>query len=492
MLSGISRFVENEAPYPGQRPLNISTINKQIIKSDYAIRGHLITEADQLRKRIAAGEKLPFTTTISCNIGNPFAVGKKPLTFPREVISCIENSNLLNSNDISKEAKDRAAQILDSLNGTFGAYTKSQGIELVRNHIAEFIKKRDGYPCKPDDIYLSEGASSAATFMMTMLIQNPNVGIMTPFPTYPIYTSEAIVRNGKIVPFYLKESDNWSIDVNEMYTAFAQAQKEGIDVRAMVIINPSNPTGHVLTPEAMRQIIDFCDQNNILLIADEVYQDVVFNPEKPFISFKKMCCQVKSNVQLVSLNSISKGFMGECGHRGGYMELYHFSNDVKEQIYKMATFHLCPNAVGQVFVDTMVHPPESPDQLKLWNEEKSKYLSDLKDKSKKLYETINNLPGLSCKEAEGGWYLFPSINMPLKAYEAAKNVRVKGEPMPPDYFWCYRLLHEVGVIVVPGSGFGQVPGTFHFRTTFLPEGEKFDQVIERITKFQNEFMDKYT
>lgn len=398
---------------------------------------------------------------------------------------------MLNSNDIPEEAKDRARQIIASVGGTFGAYTKSEGMMIVRQHIAEFIHKRDGYPCKPDSIYLSDGASSAISFLMTLIISHPNVGIMTPFPTYPVYTSEAAVHNGKIVPFYLRESNNWSCDIDEITRAYNLAIKEGIDVRAMVIINPGNPTGHVLRPETMRIIVDFCEQNNILLIADEVYQDVVYNKERPFYSFKKIASQMKSEIQLVSLHSISKGFMGECGHRGGYFELYHFPEDVKQQITKMATFGLCPNAVGQVIVDCMVHPPESPENKSVWEKENSDYINKLQAKSIKLAECFNSLPGIKCKPADGGWYLFPSINLPLKALEAAKSCRWHGEVMPPDFFWCLKLLEETGIIIVPGSGFGQVPGTFHFRSTFLPEDDRFDQVIERITKFQNDFMKKY-
>ncbi|EAY11373.1 aminotransferase, classes I and II family protein [Trichomonas vaginalis G3] len=491
-LKTISRLFAYSPRYlQNARALNINTVNKEVVKSSYSIRGHLNTVSDQLRKRMAAGEKLPFDSIIPCNIGNPLAVGKDPLTFPRDVVSCIENTKLLNSADISEEAKDRAKQIIASTGGRFGGYTKSQGIEIVRQHIAEFMYKRDGYPCKPDDIYLSDGASSAISFLMTLLIQHNNVGIMTPFPTYPVYTSEAAVHGGKIVPFYLRESNNWSLDIEELVRAYNLAIKEGIDVRCMVIINPCNPTGHVLRPETMRTIVDFCEQNNILLIADEVYQDVVYNKERPFYSFKKIASQMKSNIQLVSLHSISKGFMGECGHRGGYFELYHFPEDVKAQIFKMATFGLCPNAVGQVIVDCMVHPPEAPENKAIWESERNSYITKLQQKSVKLAECFNSLPGIKCKPADGGWYLFPALSLPLKALEAAKSCRWQREVMPPDFFWCLKLLEETGVIVVPGSGFGQVPGTFHFRSTFLPEDEKFDQVIERITKFQNEFMTKY-
>ncbi|EAY12632.1 aminotransferase, classes I and II family protein [Trichomonas vaginalis G3] len=495
MLSNASSLAKNFAlqnpSYGSRRPININSINQQLIQSQYGVRGHLNTIADQFMKRIKSGEKMPFKDLIQCSIGNPFSVGKTPLSFTRQVVACIEDRSLLDLPQIPAEVKDRVNVILNSMTLEFGGYTKSAGIDIVRQHVAEFINKRDGYPTKPDDIFLSSGVIDAIVFLLTLLINNDNVGIMMPFPTYPIYASETILRHGKVVPFYLKESDDWSIDLFDLQQSFTEATKQGIDIRAMVIVNPCNPTGRVLSAQDMRTIIEFCDQNKICIIADEVYQDCVYNPAKPFISFKKMVSQVKSGVQLISLHSISKGFMGECGHRGGYMELYHFPIDVKEQISKMSTYSLCPNAVGQVILDTMAHPPESDECKSIWDQQKANYIENLKVKSEKLYECLNKLPGISTKKADGGWYLFPSLKLPLKALEAAKSCRIGRKVQPPDFFWCLKLLEETGVQMNPGSGFGQVPGTSHFRSTFLAEGKMFDEALERITEFQNNFMKKY-
>ena len=476
----------------GPLPLEMSTLNPQIIKAEYAVRGEIVARADSLKKKLASGEKLPFNRIISCNIGNPFAVGKKMMKFPRQVLSCVENPDLLEDKAIPDEARDRAKQFLSICPAGMGAYTHSQGVEQIRNHVAEFIKKRDGgIPAHPDKIFLTTGASAGVTTLLSMLISNPNVGILTPFPTYPLYTAEIALKNGKVVPYYLKESSGWALDTNELYDSYTVAKKAGIDVRAIVIINPGNPTGSVMPASQMREVVDFCEQNNILIIADEVYQDNVYNPEKPFVSFKKIVSEMKSSVQLVSLHSISKGYMGECGHRGGYFEVLHIPDDVKAQMYKLASISLCPNTDGQLLIDIMCHPPESPECKQEWEEEKAREINNLKDKAIRLQKTLNSLPGLSCQPAEGAMYLFPQIHLPLKAFEAAKNCRIHGKLVQPDMFWCLKLLENTGIVVVPGSGFGQVPGTHHFRTTFLPEAEQMDEVIERMTKFQNDFMNKY-
>lgn len=488
-----SMFAAVRHHLPVRLPLEMDTLNPQILKAEYAVRGEIVSRADAMRKKLAAGEKLPFDSIISCNIGNPFAVGKNRMNFSRQVLSVIENPDLIEDTAIPLEARERAKQFLTDFPAGMGAYTHSQGIEFIRNHVAEFIKKRDGgIPAHPDKIFLTTGASSAVTTVLNMLISNPSVGIMTPYPTYPLYTAEIALKNGKVVPYYLKESQQWALDTNELIDSYTVAKKAGIDVKAIVIINPGNPTGSVMPSSQMREVVDFCEQNNLLIIADEVYQDNIYNPEKPFVSFKKIVSEMKSSCQLISLHSISKGYMGECGHRGGYMELFHIPDDVKAQFYKLASIGLCSNTDGQVLVDIMCHPPESTECKTEWESQKAGEINKLKEKAIRLQKTLNDLPGLSCQPADGAMYLFPQIHLPLKAYEDAKNVRINGNLVPADMFYCLRLLEETGIVVVPGSGFGQVPGTYHFRTTFLPEKEKMDQVIERITKFQNQFMDKYS
>jgi len=473
------------------RAMDINSINPLVVKSEYAVRGAIVERSGQLRAKMLGGEKFPFKDFISCNIGNPFSVGKRAITFPRQLLAAVECPSLIESKDLPEEARMRAKQFLTLEPSGLGAYTQSQGIEFVRKHIAEFISKRDGIPADSNQIYLSTGASQAVTTILTMLISHPKVGILTPYPTYPLYTAEIVLRNGQVVPYFLKESSQWSLELSELKESYEQAKSQGIDVRAIVVINPGNPTGSVMTVEQMKNVVKFCEENNVLLIADEVYQDNIYNPEKPFVSFKKVAHELNSDIQIISLHSISKGFMGECGHRGGYMELQNVPQAVVDQIYKMSSISLCPNSVGQLLVDAMVKPPESKECRELWEKEKNFELNSLKEKALRLQKTLNTLPGIHCQPADGSMYLFPSLELPLKALEASKSARFNGKPVQPDMFWSLKLLEETGIIVVPGSGFGQVPGTNHFRITFLPVAEKMDAVIERISKFQNDFMKQY-
>lgn len=150
-------------------------------------------------------------------------------------------------------------------------------------------------------------------------------------------------------------------------------------------------------------ITEFCSENGIVMLADEVYQTNVYAEKAEFVSAKKvaMDCNL-DQLQLVSFHSTSKGLIGECGRRGGYMELHHIDPFVQSQLYKLASSELCAGVVGQVMTSLMVQPPapgdESYDQFK---EENRRIFEGLKDRSQKLVEGLNTIPGISCAPAEG-------------------------------------------------------------------------------------------
>jgi len=259
----------------------------------------------------------------------------------------------------------------------------------------------------------------------------------------------------------------------------------------LAIINPGNPTGQVLPEANMREIVDFCHQNEIVLLADEVYQENIYvKKDKPFHSFKKVLSSMGSkykDLELVSFHSVSKGFTGECGQRGGYLEAINMDPAVKAELYKLSSVELCPNTSGQMLLDLMVKPPKEGEQsYSLYIQERDTIYQSLKRRAEKLTKFLNSLEGISCNPAEGAMYAFPQIYLPIKLVEAAMK---KGQK--PDTFYAISLLEETGLCVVPGSGFGQRDGTFHFRTTFLPSEQKIDQVMEKMGKFQAELLRKY-
>jgi alanine transaminase len=476
--------------------MQLGKINSHVESAKYAVRGEVVTRAEQHKQALARGQQLPFDKIIHCNIGNPQELGQKPLTFMRQVMALVEYSALLdNTNIISffpQDAIDRAKVLLKNIPSGTGAYSHSQGIEYIRKSVAGFIEKRDGIKASPSNIFLSDGASPGIQKVLQMIICNLKDGIMLPIPQYPLYSASVALFGGTQVGYYLNEENGWSLSVEELNCSLRNARSLNIDVKALVIINPGNPTGQCLSIENMREIISFVHKEKLVLLADEVYQENVYAEGKKFHSFKKvlasMGSQYSESVELFSFHSVSKGFLGECGKRGGYLEATNIHPDILGVLYKLASISLCPNVPGQFMVDLMVNPPKPGDgSYSLYVQERDSILQSLKRRAKLLSEELNKIPGFSCTELEGAMYAFPKIKIPPRAIEEANK-----QGKAPDLMYCLELLDNTGIVCVPGSGFGQRDGTFHFRTTILPPESQIQEVITKLSTFHTKFLTKYS
>lgn len=491
-------FHSSSAIMTQTQPLSIDNINPAVVEAQYAVRGEIALRAEELRNELAsdpkAKDRLGFNNVISCNIGNPQQLGQKPITFTRQVACLTEYPDLMKNPDAKSlfpsDVIERAQLLLDAI-GSVGAYSHSKGVPLIRQHVAEFLQERDGFPADPESIYLTAGASAGVSNILQLLISSAQDGVMIPIPQYPLYTAALALNKAHAVEYYLSEEKDWEPDLESLETVLATASASGIRTRAMVVISPGNPVGNVLSRSAMDRIITFCHQHHLVLMADEVYQTNLFEKEtRPFISFKHALLthpneKLRQELPLVSFHSISKGQSGECGRRGGFFEIMNFPTSVAEQVYKLASIQLCPPLSGQIGVDVLVKPP-TPNQASypLWLKETEEINQALTQRALHLNKAFNSLTNLSCNHAQGALYLFPKLQLTKKAEEVAKEM---GKPV--DGFYCLELLNQTGICVIPGSGFGQSPGTMHFRTTFL--SSETDDYVKRFEKFHNEFLKKY-
>ncbi|KAL7140466.1 hypothetical protein ABFS83_09G122500 [Erythranthe nasuta] len=477
-------------------PVKIDTINPKVLECEYAVRGEIVSLAQKLQEDLKINpDSHPFDEILYCNIGNPQSLGQQPITFFREVLALCDHPAILDKSEtqglFSADSIERAFQILDQIPGrATGAYSHSQGIKGLRDAICAGIEARDGFPADPNDIFLTDGASPAVHMMMQLLIRSKNDGILCPIPQYPLYSASIALHGGTLVPYYLDEATGWGMEISELKNQLETAKSKGIHVRALVVINPGNPTGQVLAENNQQQIVDFCKKEGLVLLADEVYQENIYVPDKQFHSFKKVARSMgygEKDISLVSFQSVSKGYYGECGKRGGYMEITGFSPEIREQIYKVASVNLCSNISGQILASLVMNPPKVGDEsYESYFAEKDAILSSLARRAKSLEEALNGLEGVTCNRAEGAMYLFPRIDLPKKAIEAAEAAK-----MAPDAFYAKRLLNATGIVVVPGSGFRQVPGTWHFRCTILPQEDRIPAIISRLTEFHKGFMDEF-
>jgi aspartate/methionine/tyrosine aminotransferase len=470
-------------------------INQNMLDVEYAVRGPIAQKALQMKKQ---GKEV-----ISCNIGNPQALGQLPLTYFRTIISLIENPSLIHRERRIRELVEKTGSnvraneiiqedvlltcedILSKSKTGIGAYTESKGFQFVREAVAEFINKRDGtklergIPSTPENIFLTNGASQAVKFIIDILISEKNAGIMIPIPQYPLYSAEITKAGGTQINYYLNEEDGWSFNREGLEKAYSKAIKDGIKPKAIVVINPGNPTGAILTEADMLEIAAFAKDHTLIIIADEVYQENVFNGK--FTSFAKIIGT--KNISLCSIHSISKGFIGECGHRGGYLEVRNppmiegTNIDLVDILNKMASVSLCANTPGQIMTYLMVNPPEKNTKSHLiYQKEKELILQDQFDKAEMIRDAFQEMNGIECFGETGALYLFPR----LTALPKGRN----------DFDYCMALLEQTGICTVNGSGFGQKENTHHLRIAFLPSKEILMEALPRWIDFNARYISK--
>lgn len=473
--------------------VTLESMNPNVIKMEYAVRGPLVIRAAEIEKEMQQGVKKPFTEVIRANIGDCHAMGQPYISFLRDVLALVIDPTNFKEAKYPADAKQRAQAILDGCGGkSVGSYSDSAGIEVIREHAAQYIAERDGVPSDYKNIYLCAGASQSIKAVMNLLnnkVDGLSTGIMVPIPQYPLYSATIAEFGMHQIGYYLDEEKNWALDLNELNISLKDAKGKCIP-RAIVVINPGNPTGQVLTKDNIIQIIKFAQENSLFIFADEVYQDNVYDKESKFHSFKKVLTEMGSpysSMELASFMSCSKGYMGECGIRGGYCELINLDADVRAMFQKSLSAQLCPTTVGQAAIDVVVNPPKKGEpSYEQFQKEKNAVLASLKERAELIAKSLNSFEGFSCNPVQGAMYAFPQITLPPKAIEAAKK-----DGKPADTFYAFQLLEATGICIVAGSGFGQKPNTYHFRTTILPQTDKLKLMLDKFQKFHKDFMAAY-
>ena len=472
------------------------SINQNLIEMEYAVRGPLPQRAAELRQQ---GKFI-----IPCNIGNPQALGQPPISFYRQVLSLLENpdkidreyklksidSNIfkdINGCDfISDYTLEYCEEFISKMETGMGAYTESKGPKFIRDAVANFIDQRDSItssvrevPSDPENIFLTDGASEGVKNIIELLITSENDGIMIPIPQYPLYSATIKRCGGKQVNYYPDEDSGWTLNKSILEEAVIKAKKKKIKLKAIVVINPANPTGAILDKNSIQEVVAFARENELAIIADEVYQENLYGAE--FISFAKAIG--KEDIPLFSLHSVSKGYYGECGHRGGYLEV---RNPPKikgsgerfiDVLFKQASVNLCSNTVGQALIYMLVNPPkEGTETYRQFTQEKQAILVDLYDKATLIKEAFKEMDSVECFGKIGALYLFPRLN--------------KLSPGTDDFDYCMNLLEETGLSTVNGAGFGQMEGTNHLRIAFLPSKKQLLQVLPKWIEFHNAYVNK--
>lgn len=225
-----------------------------------------------------------------------------------------------------------------------------------------------------------------------------------------------------------------------MNKSYEEAVKKGVKVRSIIVINPGNPTGAIFSRSSIEALFKFAHSKGLVVLADEVYQENIYSEKKKFLSFRKvladMPADISKSVELISFHSCSKGFLGECGIRGGYAEMHNIDPDVMGIVRKQKSIYMGANTVGQIMMDLKVRPPNLDECNKKtvdqYENEVSGLLTELKSKANLLEKELKNMIGMHTNPIEGAMYGFPRVDLPKKFVEEAKSMG-----RTPDTHYCF-------------------------------------------------------
>lgn len=323
-------------------------------------------------------------------------------------------------------------------------YSPSSGIQPARDSIRRYAERRGIKNIQ--DIFITTGASDAIETCLTALL-NRGDNFLMPTPGYPLYTAVQSKLELEPNPYYLDEENGWQPDLDDI------RKKVNSRTKAIVIINPNNPTGSIASRETLQGIIDIALENNLLILADEIYDQLLYDGEK-HISIASL----NSEVPVVTFCGLSKnyvcpGFRIGWGVASGNKETIQGFLDGVNRILRA---HLCANHPMQWTIPTALDGDQS---------NVGKLVQTLQHSRDVSYDIISKIPQMSLVKPKGTFYALPSIDV------------------KDDTKFCIDLLRATGVIIVPGSGFGEKPGTSHFRYVFLPSEEILTKAFNYIGDF---------
>ncbi|XP_020334032.1 alanine aminotransferase 2-like isoform X1 [Oncorhynchus kisutch] len=458
----------------------------------------LVRRANQIRTEVTQGGRKPCKDVIDVSWGDKHRGGVQPLTFVRQVLAACLYPQLIHSYKLPGDVRQRVQSLLGACDGgSVGSYTPTGGISYIQCSVSNFISRRDGgVPSSPENIFMTSGSQRSIMQVLNMLADFHNqaslpTGVLTAVPTYSSFKMMLQRLGAAVVPYYLDEEQCWAMEVEELRRAL-QASKGVCNTVALYVINPGNPTGHVQSRKCIEKVIRFAAEERLFLMADEVYQESVFGEGSEFVSYKKVLSEMgpplSHTVELASFHSASKGFMGECGLRGGYVELVNLDPAVMRYAYTLFSTDICAPVTGQLALELMANPPRPGDpSYPVYAQETQSIRAMLVHNMSWVPEFLNNIPGISCQPMMGGAFVFPRLYLPQAAIEKAKVVG-----MQPDLWYCKRLLEEAGVCVGPGCEYGQKEGTHHIRLCVMTPVETMEEVLKRLKNFHLHFLKEFS
>jgi alanine-synthesizing transaminase len=402
------------------RTLDQSSKLKDVL---YEIRGQALVEADRLE---AEGHSI-----LKLNTGNPAVFGfEAPFQIVRDMIEAIPEAH---------------------------GYSDSRGIASARRAVVYRYEEEPGFPrVDPDDVYLGNGVSELITMTMQALLDEGDE-VLIPAPDYPLWTAMTSLGGGTPVHYVCDESDGWQPDLDDIRAKVTERTK------AIVVINPNNPTGAVYTREVLEGIAEIAREHSLLLLADEIYDRILFDGARhiPMAS-------VAPDLLCLTFNGLSKTYR-VAGFRSGWVVITgpkSHAHGFLEGITLLASTRLCPNVPAQHAVQAALSGVQSIDAL-------IAPTGRLHEQRDAAWEGLEEIPGVTCVKPQGALYAFPRLDP--EVHEIRDDQKLVLDFLMAEH-----------VLLVPGTGFNWATPD-HLRIVTLPEARVLTEAIERLGNFLSSY-----
>jgi alanine-synthesizing transaminase len=388
----------------------------------YDIRGPVLERARQMEEE---GHHI-----IKLNIGNLAVFGLNP---PDEIVQ-----------DMIRNLPEAAG------------YTDSKGLFAPRRAIVHYCQEKNIAGVTVDDVYIGNGASELIVMSMNALL-NDGDEVLIPAPDYPLYTAAVALSGGRAVHYLCDEQSDWLPDMADLRRKVTDRTK------AIVVINPNNPTGALYPPQLLREIVEVARQHQLIVFADEIYDKTLYDGNT-----HTSIASLADDVLFVTFNGLSKNYRS-CGYRSGWMVVSgdkRHARDYIEGLTMLASMRLCSNTPGQLAIQTALGGYQSIRDLVAPNGRLTRQ-RDL------AHQMLTAIPGVSCVKPKAALYCFPRLDPKLY-------------PISDDQAFIGELLEEEKVLVVQGTGFNW-PEPDHFRVVFLPNTDDLQEAFGRIERFLHHY-----
>jgi alanine-synthesizing transaminase len=388
----------------------------------YDIRGPVARRARELEE---SGHEI-----IKLNIGNPAPFG---LFGPDAVLTAVQAAV-----------------------GQAQGYSDARGIAPAREAVAAYYTRRGVAGITPGDVYIGNGVSELIVMTLQGLL-NPGDEVLVPSPDYPLWTGAVTLCSGRAVHYRCEEADGWQPDLEDLVA------KVSARTRALVIINPNNPTGAVYSPRTLEAMLDIARRHNLLVLTDEIYDQILYDGAKHVST-----AALAPDIATLTLGGMSKNYR-LAGFRAGWLVVSDPRNDLgdyREGLDLLASMRMCSNVLAQQAIPAALNGEIDISPLLVPG-------GRLRDQRDFAWRKLTEIPGVTCVKPQGALYLFPRLDPDV--YKISDD-----EKMVID------LLEQQHLLITHGSGFN-LPSTDHLRVVFLADTQILGDAIGRLAAFLRDY-----